>query len=161
MKHINFIIKAASIVIVIACLLFYQTKAQAGSAKVAENEAAIAELESYNQEIRRQMEEDAKAASGEEVEEEEGPYANGTFEGQGTGYGGLITVSVEIDGGFIQSINVLDHSTEDPAYYMLAETIVPQMENAQSADVDTVSGATLSSTGLIQAVSEALSKAAK
>lgn len=41
----------------------------------------------------------------------------------------------------------------------MAEDIIPKIIEAQSADVDTVSGATFSSTGIRDAVSEALKQA--
>jgi len=41
----------------------------------------------------------------------------------------------------------------------MAEDIIPKIIEAQSADVDTVSGATFSSTGIRDTVSEALKQA--
>jgi len=165
MKPWNTIIKLVSVLVAAACVIFYQHTALERAALAAENEAQIAEAESYNAEIMRQIEEAERAAKEGETEDasEEttsaGPFTDGTYEGQGTGYGGMITVSVRVEGGYISEIIALDHSTEDPAYYMLAETVLKRMADEQSADVDTVSGATLSSGGLIQAVADALSKA--
>ena len=63
--------------------------------------------------------------------------------------------------GQIETIEVLSHAGEDAAYYEQAEKVIERMQKAQSAEVDTVSGATFSSRGLIDAVSDALGKAAK
>ena len=41
----------------------------------------------------------------------------------------------------------------------MAEEIIPAIIEAQSADVDTISGATFSSTGIKDAVAQALEKA--
>lgn len=43
----------------------------------------------------------------------------------------------------------------------MAEDIIPTIIDAQSADVDTISGATFSSTGIKNAVAQALKEAAK
>ena len=47
------------------------------------------------------------------------------------------------------------------AYLSMAEDIIPTIIDAQSADVDTISGATFSSTGIKNAVAQALEEAAK
>ena len=50
---------------------------------------------------------------------------------------------------------------EDGAYLAMAEDIIPSIISAQSADVDTVSGATFSSTAIKNATKQALDKAVK
>ena len=88
-------------------------------------------------------------------------WAPGTYVGVGTGgYGGDITVEVEIDeDGRIASITVTDHR-ETQAFLAMAESIVlGTIISAQSTDVDTFAGATLSSQALINAVEDALSGA--
>ena len=50
---------------------------------------------------------------------------------------------------------------EDSAYLSNAEAIIPKIIEAQSADVDTISGATFSSTGIRNAAQEAIEKAEK
>ena len=50
-------------------------------------------------------------------------------------------------------------SGEDSAYLSQAEGVINSIISAQSTDVDTVSGATFSSTGIINAVNDALGKA--
>ena len=49
---------------------------------------------------------------------------------------------------------------EDKPYYKQAVSVLNEMLEAQSTEVDTVSGATLTSEGLIGAVADALGKAA-
>ena len=77
------------------------------------------------------------------------------------GFGGDITVSVEIENGSIKSINVTKASGEDGAYLEMAKDIINNIIEAGDADVDTVSGATFSSTGIKNATIEALSSAEK
>jgi uncharacterized protein with FMN-binding domain/polyferredoxin len=87
-------------------------------------------------------------------------YKDGTYTGTGIGYrGGTTKVSVTIAGGKITKIETL--SNEDtPKYYQRAEgTITKEILSKQSTSVDTVSGATFSSKGIISAVANALSQA--
>jgi uncharacterized protein with FMN-binding domain len=56
---------------------------------------------------------------------------------------------------------VLSADGEDPAYYAQAESVLEEMLRQQSTEVDTVSGATYSSQGLIAATAQALEKAVK
>lgn len=87
-------------------------------------------------------------------------YKDGTYEGSGTGFrGGTTEVSVEIKNGCISSIKTIS-SQDSPEFYQRAEnTITDEIISSQSTTVDTVSGATFSSMGIINAVADALSKA--
>ena len=68
-------------------------------------------------------------------------------------------MEVLIEDGEITEINILEANAEDDAYLTTAESILDDILKAQSADVDTVSGATFSSTGIRDAVSDALEQA--
>lgn len=82
--------------------------------------------------------------------------ADGVYEGTGAGLNGQIKVSVTVSGGKITEVKVLEHSEtagiSDPAIEKIPAAIV----EAQSADVDIVSGATFTSKGIIEAVKNAL-----
>ena len=82
--------------------------------------------------------------------------ADGVYEGTGAGLNGQIKVSVTVSGGKITEVKVLEHSEtagiSDPAIEKIPAAIV----EAQSADVDIVSGATFTSKGIIDAVKNAL-----
>ena len=86
-------------------------------------------------------------------------YKDGTYTGEAEGYGGPIQVEVTLAGDEITSINVVSAPGEDSAYLSQAESVINSVISAQSTDVDTVSGATFSSTGILNAVDEALGKA--
>lgn len=88
-----------------------------------------------------------------------GTYPDGRWEGREKGFGGMITVLVTVENGTISEIEITSADGEDKAYLSMAEDIIPKIIEAQSADVDTVSGATFSSTGIRDAVSEALKQA--
>lgn len=89
---------------------------------------------------------------------ESGTYRDGTYTGTGTGFSGPITVQVVIEGGKIKDITVVS-STDDSPYLQNASALLKQIVALQSTNVDTVSGATYSSVGLISAVRNALQKA--
>ena len=75
-----------------------------------------------------------------------GTYPDGRWEGGAKGFGGMITVLVTVENGTISEIEITSADGEDKAYLSMAEDIIPKIIEAQSADVDTVSGATFSST---------------
>ena len=93
----------------------------------------------------------------EQIAESE-TYTDGTYTGTGTGFSGPITVQVVIEGGKIKDITVLS-ATDDAPYFQNASALLKQIIALQSTNVDTVSGATYSSVGLISAVRDALQKA--
>lgn len=86
-------------------------------------------------------------------------YQDGEWTGTAFGYNDDITVSVTIENGVITDISVVK-SYDDEPYIDWAEDEIPQsILSAQSTDVDTVSGATFSSKGIINAVAAALQQA--
>lgn len=96
-----------------------------------------------------------------EKEESDSPYKDGQYQGSAKGFGGEIVVQVSIQDGVISDIEIKSADKEDRAYLESASSIVNDMLDAQSADVDTVSGATFSSTGIREATKQALEKAMK
>lgn len=92
-------------------------------------------------------------------DEEDLYYKNGTYNGVGQGFGGTITVAVTLEDDTIIDIQVVSAPGEDSAYLSQGEGVISTILSAQSTDVDTVSGATFSSTGIINAVNDALGKA--
>ena len=81
--------------------------------------------------------------------------ADGVYEGEGIGFGGLTRVSVEVSGQQITAINILSQS-DDASFFNRAKAVIDEILEAQTLDVDTVSGATFSSRGIINAVKNAL-----
>lgn len=86
-------------------------------------------------------------------------YIDGIYYGIGTGFGGPLKVKVEISGGKITSIQIVENS-DGSSYISKASAVISSILSKQSTNVDTVSGATYSSVGIIQAVRNALSQAA-
>ena len=88
-------------------------------------------------------------------------YANGTYTGSGDGFGGTITVEVTVTDHRLSAIDILEADDEDTAYLDKARQIIDDMIAAQSTEVDTISGATFSSSGIQMAVQTALEGAAE
>ena len=88
-------------------------------------------------------------------------YKDGTYTGEADGFGGTIRVEVKIEKSKIAEINVISAEKEDGAYLSMAKDMIPKIIDAQSADIDTISGATFSSTGIKNASEQALEKAVK
>lgn len=91
--------------------------------------------------------------------EDASAYKDGTYYGTGTGFGGTLKVQVDISGGKIAAIQILENN-DGSEYISKASSIINAIISSQSTNVDTVSGATYSSVGIIQAVRDALSQAA-
>ena len=98
-------------------------------------------------------------SSEEEGDSEDLVYKNGTYTGDGQGFGGNIQVQVTLENDTITDIQVVSAPGEDSAYLSQGQGVISTILAAQSTDVDTVSGATFSSTGIINAVNDALGKA--
>ena len=125
-----------------------QKESLEAAAKTTQNAAASEEAAS-----------DASAADTDDTTAS--PYLDGTYEGEAEGFGGMITVQVTVENGQMTDLSILSADGEDSAYLSNAKDIIPKILEAQSADVDTISGATFSSTGIKNATAEALEKAEK
>ena len=86
------------------------------------------------------------------------PYPDGTYYGTAEGYLGDITVAVVIQNQTIQSVEILSNE-DDAAYFDRAKVVANRVVNQQTTGVDTVSGATYSSRGIINAIQAALDAA--
>jgi DMSO/TMAO reductase YedYZ heme-binding membrane subunit/uncharacterized protein with FMN-binding domain len=85
-------------------------------------------------------------------------YRNGSFSGSGKGYAGVISVSITVKDDVIKDIKVTKASEDEP-YFSAARELIGDILTKQSTEVDTVSGATFSSKGIISAVNDALKNA--
>ena len=90
--------------------------------------------------------------------------ADGTYTGTGTGMGGDINVTIEVSGGHIAVTDISpNNETQGIGGYEAIEdgTYAQQVEAAQSAQIDGVAGATVTSKAIEAAVRSALKQAAK
>jgi len=85
-------------------------------------------------------------------------YNPGTYTGEGQGHGGPIKVAVTVNDKNIEKIEVIESSESDFSKPVF-EKIIKNALDGNTADVDAVSGATETSTGLLDALKDAVSKA--
>ena len=87
-----------------------------------------------------------------------GKLKDGKYEGTGSGFKSTIKVEVEVKGGKIESIKVIENG-DDHDYFEKAKALISSIISKQTTKVDSVSGATFSSNGIKDAVNDALKKA--
>ena len=84
-------------------------------------------------------------------------FKAGTYEGSGTGKNGSIKVLVEVTNDSIKKVDILEQN-ETPSIAKDALEKIPQnIVKEQSLAIDTISGATITSQGILDAVKDALS----
>ena len=183
MNNQNFYLRLITLLMIIMAVFFYN-----GTVKDKEQEQSITDLTTQVQNLQDQQEQiltalqeayeeqktvaesktesDSKSsdskkstAAEETSDDSDNVYKNGTYEGSGTGYGGTITVQVTLQDDTITDVSVTNAPGEDSAYLAQGENVISSIISEQSTDVDTVSGATFSSTGILEAVNDALTKA--
>ena len=183
MNNQNFYLRLIALLMIIMAVFFYN-----GTVKDKEQEQSITDLTTQVQNLQDQQkqiltalqeayeeqktvaesktESDSKSsdskkstAAEETSDDSDNVYKNGTYEGSGTGYGGTITVQVTLQDDTITDVSVTSAPGEDSAYLAQGENVISSIISEQSTDVDTVSGATFSSTGILEAVNDALTKA--
>ena len=138
----NFMIRAGSLIVIVLMLFGYNEVLN-----VRTKDEQIAKLQAS-------LDEDSTNSA-----QSQSSYTDGTYEGEGTGFGGPVDVKVTIKNGQIQNIEIVSAESEDGTYLETAKGVIPKILDAQTADVDVMSGATFSSTGIKEAVADALKKA--
>ena len=86
-------------------------------------------------------------------------YLDGIYTAEAIGFEGKITVQITVAEDKITDITVLSAEDEEE-YLSRAKRVIPAILEGQNPNVDAVSGATYSSTGILNAVKLALAKAA-
>lgn len=132
-------------------------KQKAGAAKSAENADSAENTDgTENTDSTDNIE---KPDSADSTDTADQVYKDGTYTGDGQGFGGNIQVQITIADDTLTDIQVVSAEKEDSAYLSQGKAVIDRILEAQSTDVDTVSGATFSSTGILMAVEDALGKA--
>ena len=86
-------------------------------------------------------------------------YLDGIYTAEAMGFEGKITVQVTVADDKITDITIL-RAEDEEEYLSRAKRVIPAILEGQNPNVDAVSGATYSSTGILNAVKLALAKAA-
>ena len=144
----DFWIRVVSLLLIIGLLVDYNLILQA-----REKEEKILELTAELEQANRLV------ISGDASTAGAASYVDGTYTGEAEGFGGTVAVEVTVEGGKITGVEVASAEKEDGAYLSMAKDIISEILEAQSTDVDTVSGATFSSTAIRDASAQALEKA--
>ena len=98
------------------------------------------------------------AADAEKVEEVTVELAENQYLGTGTGIGGDVLVRVTMDGDKIANVEVVAQNETEGIGDKAIEAIPAAIVAANSADVDVVASATVTSKAIIAAVKDALSQ---
>ena len=163
MKYKNFLIRLFDLILVLGLLAGYQAViySRDKEAQIAELESQVNQLQGEKDEILEAAKSSGKLGSEGDSAGAGGTYKDGTYTGSAQGFGGDIKVKVTVSGQKISAIDITEASGEDEAYLSMARDIINTMLDKQTADVDSVSGATYSSTGIKNAVTQALEGAAE
>lgn len=86
-------------------------------------------------------------------------FTAGTYTGTAQGFGGDVTATVTLSETEITDIQVVGDQETDGLGSVAIEQLPPKMLEAQSPNVDAMSGATVTSNAIIEAVTAALSQA--
>ena len=90
----------------------------------------------------------------------EAAYTPGIYEGTGRGFRGPIYVRVQVSAAGIEDITITGHEEGIFPGVSAMEELLESVLESGSTDLDAVSGATFSSRGFLDAIEEALGKAA-
>ena len=104
------------------------------------------------------VEADTSAATADVDSRAPGPYRNGTFTGSAPGYNGDMTVQVTIKNGWIAQTKITE-TKDDADYIAKIQPLMAAVMEKQTTKTDTISGATFSSCGFLDAVDQAIEKA--
>ena len=155
-----FWIKILNVVLIVGAILFYNQ-----AAFYHKNaEEANKQLQAYAQQVQeanQAAEAAGSGASGAAAGAGASKYKDGTYSGSGQGYGGAIALDVTVEQDTITDIQVTSAAGETDTYFNSAIAVIDEILTQQTPDVDAVSGATLSSNGIINAVKTALEQAAQ
>lgn len=92
--------------------------------------------------------------------EVEANFKDGTYTAVGTGIGGDVEVIAEVKDGEIVSITLGQHSETEGIFEGAVDGVIPEIIKGQTTEVDTVSGATITSNAIIEAVEDIMDQAA-
>ena len=132
------------------------------SEEVKQQLAKITKLEEKNKQLKKLTKELRERIESLESESQKDlankKLKDGSYEGRGIGFRGDVKVQVDVNGGKISNINIVDN-VDDAPYFDKAKSLVGTIISKQTPNVDSISGATYSSNGIKSAVRDALKKA--
>ncbi|HYF81510.1 MAG TPA: FMN-binding protein [Clostridia bacterium] len=145
-------------IISLTLILLLLGTALAGCSGGASEAAAAPEQETTKVEENNTETAKEEPKAEEKAVEEVVSYKDGTYEGVGEGMH-TIKVAVEVAGGKIAKVEIKEHEESKGVAEPALEQIPAAIVEKNSPDVEVVSGATLASEGIINAVKNALEAA--
>lgn len=91
--------------------------------------------------------------------DEAGKYTAGTYTGEADGFGGKVTVTITTDANSITEVTAEGPDETETVGGAALEELAGQVLEAQSAEIDGVSGATVTSTAVKEAAASAIAQA--
>ena len=135
-KYEGFLLRCLGLAVALAALFSFTSWAQVANAHDDQVKAEILEAQRATQ---------------------RGSYAtDGVFQGEAEGYGGPVRVQVTIDNGFITQVELISAEGEDQAWLNMALPLLDTIVQQQTTQIDVVSGATFSSSGILNGTTRAL-----
>ena len=172
MKYQSFCMRVLCLLLILAAVIGYNSMQKKDTQEqetqeITQLKKRVDTLEEQQKEMLAALEEAAKNQETAKAQAKTHAKDNATKEDaadsedaeSSEGFGGAIEVQVTLKDDEITDIQVTSASGEDSAYLSQAQSVISSIISAQSTDVDTVSGATFSSTGIINAVIDAIGKA--
>ena len=147
----QFVVKCINLILIAVVLMSYQKYAAARADLVSAHEAEEKKAMALEREYAKMAEEAEDASSG---------LHDGVWEGTGQGFGGDIILQVSVEDHKITKVEIQSAQGEDPEYLSMAKKLLSEIVDAQTADgLDTITGATFSSKGILAAAKKALEDA--
>ena len=168
MKYQSFIMRVLCLLLIVGVVLGYNSMQKKDSdtekdQQIASLTTRVEALEKQQDEILSALEEAAKAQEeAKKKAEEEAKNQKAQTEEAASGDASEDAKKddkVTLENDMITDIQVVSAPGEDSAYLSQGQGVISTILASQSTDVDTISGATFSSTGIINAVNDALGKA--
>ena len=170
MRYKYFYLKLLNMIAVLVLLAGYAMAVQImdRDRQISELQTRVNQLEGEKQDIIEAIDRELGTGTADpgktgkkQEEAEEAGLTDGTYTGSGQGFGGQIVTEITIQDNRITNIEITESEGEDPAYLNTARDIIDVILEKQSVEIDTVSGATFSSGGILEAVGAALKEAEK
>lgn len=157
MRYKYFFIRTFNLLLVLVLLAGYQIAIHKKNqeAKISKLEGQVTSMKKDRSDLEKQL----GITDEKNGKDSKANWKDGIYERSGDGFGGKIQVEVTVKKNKIDQIKILQAKGEDSVYLQKAESILETMKEQQNPDVDTVSGATFSSTGIKNAVQNALERA--
>ena len=93
-------------------------------------------------------------------QKEKGNYKDGVYTGVGEGFRGTTEVQVTVEDGYIADITILSFRDDQEFFHKAQSAVINAILTEQTTDVQAVSGATFSSSSIMDAVADALGSSA-